>query len=76
MSTFGKWYEDQQQPPAESSSWSDQSLPLFNTENFSVSFDSMRQSMEASMPKKILGMGYQQRFKVSHGTFSSTKTIK
>ena len=56
-----------------SSSWfgmdSEQMLPLFNSagmpesmQNFS--FDSMKQSMEAQMPKKILGMGYQQRFKV------------
>jgi hypothetical protein len=34
-----------------------------NLQNFSL--DSMKQTMEAQMPKKILGMGYQQRFKVS-----------
>ena len=77
MSSFGKWYEDQQAAEnggagASSSSWFDSSeegLPLFqsidlqaNLGNFSL--DSMKQSMEAQMPKKILGMGYQQRFKV------------
>jgi hypothetical protein len=42
-----------------------ESLPLFNTESMQgFTFDSMKQSMEAQMPKKILGMGYQQRFKV------------
>jgi hypothetical protein len=45
---------------------SEQLLPLFNSESLSgFSFESMKQSMEAQMPKKILGMGYQQRFKVS-----------
>jgi hypothetical protein len=45
---------------------SEQVLPLFNSENMpGFSFESMKQSMEAQMPKKILGMGYQQRFKVS-----------
>jgi hypothetical protein len=74
MSSFGKWYEEQQAGEAgdgssAGSSWglgsSDQMLPLFTTEGMqNLSFDSMKQSMEASMPKKILGMGYQQRFKV------------
>jgi hypothetical protein len=46
---------------------SEQVLPLFNSESLSgFSLESMRQSMEAQMPKKILGMGYQQRFKVSY----------
>ena len=44
-------------------------LPLFNsTEGGAMqgySFDGMKQAMEAQMPKKILGMGYQQRFKAS-----------
>lgn len=45
---------------------SEQVLPLFHSENLpGFSFESMKQSMEAQMPKKILGMGYQQRFKVS-----------
>jgi hypothetical protein len=48
---------------------SEQVLPLFNSESLSgFSLESMRQSMEAQMPKKILGMGYQQRFKVSQPT--------
>jgi hypothetical protein len=45
---------------------SEQVLPLFNSESLQgFSFESMKQSMEAQMPKKILGMGYQQRFKVN-----------
>lgn len=40
-------------------------LPLFNTEGLqNFSFENMKQTMEAQMPKKILGMGYQQRFQV------------
>jgi len=72
-SGFGQWYEEKKaeengpQQEASSSSWfggdSDQVLPLFNTE--SLSWSSMKQSMESQMPKKVLGMGYQQRFKVS-----------
>lgn len=75
MSGFGQWYEEQKAAEngtasSGSSSWFDtEALPLFNTEGLQgslqgFSFDSMKQSMEASMPKKILGMGYQQRFKV------------
>jgi len=72
-SSFGNWYEEQKAAESgdgsSNSSWfsidSEQVLPLFNSENLqSFSFDSMKQSMEAQMPKKILGMGYQQRFKV------------
>lgn len=44
----------------------EEGLPLFSTEGMpNISFDSMKQTMEASMPKKILGMGYQQRFQVN-----------
>ena len=77
-SSFGSWYDQQRAAesgegdPSSSSSWfsidtaSDQVLPLFNSDNLQgFSFDSMKQSMEAQMPKKIMGMGYQQRFKVS-----------
>jgi hypothetical protein len=69
---FGQWYEEKKQEdgPEGGSSWfggfSDmESLPLFNSETMqSFSFSSMTQAMEAQMPKKILGMGYQQRFQV------------
>jgi hypothetical protein len=77
-SSFGSWYEQQQRAEngggevesTTSSSWfsidSEQVLPLFNSDSLQgFSFESMRQSMEAQMPKKVLGMGYQQRFKVS-----------
>ena len=78
MSGFGKWYEEQQ--AAENGTSSSNSSWLFNMEegiplNFEsidlqanlqgFTFESMKQTMEAQMPKKILGMGYQQRFKVS-----------
>jgi len=69
--SFGSWYEEQKaaENGDSNSSWfsidTEQTLPLFNTENLQgFSFDSMKQSMEAQMPKKILGMGYQQRFQV------------
>lgn len=76
MSGFGDWYKEQQAAESGesgSSNWfginTDEGLPLFesvdlqaNLQNFSL--DSMKQTMEAQMPKKILGMGYQQRFKV------------
>lgn len=71
-SSFGSWYDEQkaaENGDAGNSSWlsidTEEVLPLFNAENMQgFSFDSMKQSMEAQMPKKILGMGYQQRFKV------------
>ena len=71
MSSFGQWYEEKKQEESDeaSSSWfgdSGEGLPLFNSENMqSFSFSNMRASMEAQMPKKIMGMGYQERFKVS-----------
>jgi len=72
--SFGRWYEQQQTGDA-SSSWvggmldlhTDQVLPLFEgmqPVNILESMGNMREAMEAQMPKKILGMGYQQRFKV------------
>jgi hypothetical protein len=78
MSTsFGSWYDQQRaaengEAGATNSSFfssfsmdSEQVLPLFSTESLQgFSFENMKQSMEAQMPKKILGMGYQQRFKV------------
>jgi len=78
-SSFGSWYDEQRAAengdaagPTSSSSFSswlsidsEQVLPLFNSENLQgFSIESMKQSMEGSMPKKIMGMGYQQRFKV------------
>jgi len=72
-SSFGSWYEDQKAAEngdaSSNSSWfsidTEQALPLFNSESLQgFSIDSMKTSMEAQMPKKILGMGYQQRFKV------------
>lgn len=80
MSGFGKWYEEQQAEESGSggSSWllnMEEGIPLnFEAVDFranleGLSFENMKQSMEAQMPKKILGMGYQQRFKVNYLDF-------
>jgi hypothetical protein len=83
MSGFGKWYEEKKNEElgdsSGASSWLggtvDQVLPLFNTENFPqlqpISWETMKSSMEQQMPKKILGMGYQQRFQVRQYFFKS-----
>lgn len=72
---FGQWYEEKKQEdgPTEGSSWFGslgadmETLPLFNSESLqSFSFANMKQTMEAQMPKKIMGMGYQQRFQVCY----------
>ena len=81
-SSFGSWYDEQKAAEnggSSNSSWfsidSEQALPLFNSENLpGFSMESMRETMEAQMPKKILGMGYQQRFKVNHGMFRKRTT--
>jgi hypothetical protein len=68
MSGFGQWYEEKKAEEngdsQRTSSWfnTDEVLPLFTTE--SISWSGMKESMESNMPKKIMGMGYQQRFKV------------
>ena len=74
MSSFGNWYDEKKaaengDASSSNSSWfsidTDEVLPLFNAENLqSFSFENMKQSMEGQMPKKIMGMGYQQRFQV------------
>lgn len=67
-SGFGQWYEEKKAEESgdsqRSSSWfnTDEVLPLFTTET--ISWSGMKESMESQMPKKIMGMGYQQRFKV------------
>jgi hypothetical protein len=69
MSTgFGQWYEEKKAEESGDSqrgnSWfsSEEGLPLFNTE--AISWSGMQESMASQMPKKIMGMGYQERFKV------------
>ena len=75
--SFGKWYEEQkagEEGGDGGNNWfggldvglnSDQLLPLYEGMQ-PINFQNIRASMEAQMPKKILGMGYQQRFKVSN----------
>ena len=73
---FGNWSEDKKQEDGPEGSWFGNftapeglELPLFHSpeamQNFS--FANMKQAMEAQMPKKILGMNYQQRFQVFAG---------
>ena len=78
MSTsFGQWYEEQKaqesspQATEVNSSWigttgenGEQILPLFG-DTSQYSFSNFRSSMESQMPQKVLGMNYQQRFRVS-----------
>ena len=77
--SFGKWYEEQKAAEGDgtsSNSWfggmpdfsSDQLLPLYEGMQ-PVNLQSIRESMESQLPKKILGMGYQQRFKVKSVRF-------
>ena len=72
--SFGKWYEEQKVSEgggASSNSWfgdltsGEQFLPLYEGMQ-PISFQSLRETMEAQMPKKIMGMNYQQRFQVRH----------
>ena len=62
MSSFGQWYEEKKQEEnGTTSSWS------FDTESLLPSyesFSSLKTSLESQMPKKVFGMGYQQRFRV------------
>mmetsp|Transcript_13277 Transcript_13277/g.18804 ORF Transcript_13277/g.18804 Transcript_13277/m.18804 type:complete len:144 (-) Transcript_13277:529-960(-) len=75
--SFGQWYNDQKAQEGggggntSSSSFfgismvDTDTLPLFGGEGANqFSFASMKQSMEAQMPQQILGMNYQQRFKM------------
>jgi hypothetical protein len=78
MSTgFGQWYEEQKTSESgnseAASSWfggADTLLPLVGDPSQMVDFSSIRASMESAMPQKVMGMNYQQRFRVS-----TTKTI-
>lgn len=75
MSSFGQWYEEkkaEENGESPRSSWFSSSdagggdmLPFFSSESMqNMSWANMKASMESQMPKKIMGMGYQQRFKV------------
>jgi Got1/Sft2-like family len=70
--SFGKWYDEQKASEGgdgSSNSWfgdltsGEQLLPLYEGMQ-PISFQNIRETMEAQMPKKIMGMNYQQRFKV------------
>ena len=73
MSTgFGKWYEEQKAEEETGGGWGD-TLPLWSGEGMSLEslhWSNMKANMEPQMPKKIMGMGYQQRFQVRGETMS------
>jgi hypothetical protein len=78
MSTsFGRWYEEKKNEEggdSGASSWFDTEslMPMLNAGNFeAISWSSMKQTMENQMPKQILGMSYQQRFKVRPCEFAA-----
>jgi len=79
-SSFGQWYENQRAgggseggstgsnlfASIQALGDTENLLPMFNTEAMqNMSFSSMKATMEAQMPQQIMGMGYQQRFKVN-----------
>jgi len=72
--SFGKWYEEKKAEESNDiesgrESWLGEDVPLFNSETMqNFSWDNLKSSMEAQFPKKIMGMGYQQRFQVSERT--------
>lgn len=77
--SFGKWYEDQKNDNGHGSSSTSLDeengfLPLFNSAMNSLpssasdlGWNSIKSNLEAQMPQTILGMNYQQRFKVFCG---------
>lgn len=71
MSSFGSWYDNvKNEEEEDSSSESGMTLPLFNTTltppgvPADFGWNNLKSSLEAQMPQQILGMNYQQRFKV------------
>lgn len=70
MSSFGSWYENVKNDGRESDiEGGGVSLPLFSDftpPNLPADFgwNNFKSSLEAQMPQQILGMNYQQRFKV------------
>lgn len=68
MSSFGDWYEQQnREADNDESTLGSDMLPLF-LQNGSIPSDlgwnNFKSNLEAQMPQQILGMNYQQRFKV------------
>jgi len=73
MSSFGKWYDDQKAAENNEAgnyrnSWlpSSEVLPLFDSSEMPT-FSGIKAAMEAQMPQNIMGMNYQQRFKMFCG---------
>jgi hypothetical protein len=69
--SFGKWGAEQRGGDIESGgggSWLTMPFDtdsLLNSETMQqLSWNNMKASMESQMPKQVMGMGYQQRFKV------------
>ena len=89
-SSFGQWYENQRAgggsdggstgsnlfASIQALGDTENLLPMFNTEAMqNISFSSMKATMEAQMPQQIMGMGYQQRFKVNSDPKNSLRCI-
>lgn len=68
MASFGTWYANHKNEDGSGDTEGGMSLPLFNNLPVNVPADfgwnSFKSSLEAQMPQQILGMNYQQRFKV------------
>lgn len=72
--SFGQWYEEQKNPKTERDEESS-FLPLFLSSSgasnhilpLDLNWSSFRTNLESQMPQSILGMNYQQRFKVFCG---------
>lgn len=64
--SFGKWYEEKKaaENGGDEGSWFDMEMQMPEAMQ-NMSFTGLKESMEAQMPKKIMGMGYQERFQVS-----------
>ena len=71
MSSFGTWYDNvKNEGEGSPTSESGMTLPLFNTPAgvpADFGWNSLKSGLEAQMPQQILGMNYQQRFKVFCG---------
>jgi hypothetical protein len=68
MSSFGKWYDNVKSEDESGDVESGISLPLFGNLPANVPADlgwnNFKSTLESQMPQQILGMNYQQRFKV------------
>ena len=83
-SGFGNWtYENPNNPSSNDNNTNGgegglgMTLPLFQNNNIpsDLGWSNIKSTMEAQMPQKVLGMNYQERFRVSTTLFSHTHTL-